>query len=252
MRVRAVFAAPWAALWLVAAPGCGVELEHGLDERQANQVASLLESAGIGADKLAEDGQGATFKVVVARGESARAFALLSAHDLPRRARVVPAASLLPSAVEERARQAERLAGALEESLEGLPGVVSARVHLALPEEDPLVGEVAHARPTASVLLRTTGAAAFSDAEVRRIVAGAVHSLQAADVAVLMTAAPADGAALALDRLGPVRVAHESRATLAAFATSGLALILLLAVVVVLCALRLGALRRRLRELEKV
>ena len=31
---------------VVLACGCGVELEHGLDERQANQVAALLEGAG--------------------------------------------------------------------------------------------------------------------------------------------------------------------------------------------------------------
>lgn len=240
-----------ALLGLVFFAGCGVELEHGLDERQANQVASLLETAGIGADKVSEDVQGATFKIVVARAESARAFTLLEAHDLPRRAHAVEAASLLPSAIEERARVGERLAAELEQTLERLPGVVSARVHLALPDEEPLVGESAHARPTASVLVKSLGAPLFSEADVRRIVAGGIHSLQAADVAVVLASAPGDTAQAALDRVGPVRVAHESRATLAAFATTSLAVILLLAVAVVVSALRLGALRRRVRELEK-
>ena len=35
------------ALMLLAAVGCGVELEHGLDERQANQVAAALERADL-------------------------------------------------------------------------------------------------------------------------------------------------------------------------------------------------------------
>jgi hypothetical protein len=83
------------------------------------------------------------------------------------------------------------------------------------------------------------------------VVAGAVHTLQAADVSVVMTPGASEPPAVALDRVGPVRVAHESRATLAAFATSGLALILGLSIVVVICALRIGELRRRIRELEK-
>ena len=54
-----------------------------------------------------------------------------------------------------------------------------------------------------------------------------------------------------LDRVGPLRVARESRALTAALATSGLAVILLLALALVFAALRLGQLRRRLRDLER-
>jgi type III secretion protein J len=126
------------ALGAFALSGCGVELEHGLDERQANEVTAVLESSGIAADKIAEDNNANAYKIVVPRAEAGRAFSLLESRDLPRRAMrglsdTFAGGTLLPSPVEDRARYAAALAVELERSLEEIPGVVSARVHLALP-----------------------------------------------------------------------------------------------------------------------
>jgi type III secretion protein J len=236
--------------------GCGVELEHGLDERQANEVASVLESAGIAADKVAEDGQQNAYKIVVGRAESGRAFALLESRDLPRRALrglsdTFGGGTLLPSPVEDRARYGAALAVELERSLEEIPGVVSARVHLALPPDESLVGDAAHTRPTASVLIKTAHALALADNDLKRLVAGAVHGLAPADVGVVVAAATVEPGAAPLDRVGPLRVARESRTLTAALATSGLVVILLLSLGLVFAALRLGQLRRRVRDLER-
>jgi len=246
----------WALSLALALTGCGVELEHNLDERQANEVASVLESSGIAADKAVEDGNANAYKIVVARSEAGRAFSLLEARDLPKRSLrglsdTFAGGTLLPSPVEDRARYGAALAAELERSLEEIPGVVSARVHLALPPEEPLVGDAAHARPTASVLLKTSQKLALADADIRRLVAGAVTGLQSADVGVVVAAGTIEPGAAPLDRVGPLRVAHESRALTAALATSGLAVILLLSLALVFAALRLGQLRRRLRDLER-
>jgi type III secretion protein J len=243
------------ALFLPLA-GCGVELEHGLDERQANEVASVLEAAGVSADKEPEEGQANAYKIIVSRPESGRAFALLESRDLPRRdqrglSETFKNAGLLPSAVEERARYAAALAAELERSLEGVPGVISARVHLALAPDEPLVGDAAHARATASVLLKSERALSLADADVKRLVAGAVNGLSPADVSVVVAGGANAPAAPPFDRVGPVRVAKESRPLVAALATSGLALILLLSLAVVFASLRLGRLRKRVRELER-
>jgi type III secretion protein J len=251
---------------LLAMSGCGVELEHGLDERQANQVATLLESNGIAADKVAEDTGGA-YQIEVASGDAARAFRLLEAHDLPRRnqkglAETFAEASLLPSPVEERARLAAALGAELERTLDELPNVVAARVHLALPTDDPLFSEAPPARATASVLLKSRGPLSVGEADVQRLVAGAVPALAAADVSVVMTSLSASDAPAvdssgragqlgALGRVGPFSVARGSRTALATLATSGLVLILLLALGLVLAAIRLGRLRRRVSELEQ-
>lgn len=248
--------ARYGLLLALALAGCGVELEHGLDERQANEVDSVLEAAGIAADKVAEEGQAGRYTVVVPRGEAGRAFAVLEARDLPRRparglSDTFSAGTLLPSPVEDRARYAAALGAELERSLEAVPGVVTARVHLALPPDEPLVGEAAHARATASVLLKTDGKVALADGDVRKLVAGAVNGLQAADVAVVVTGGVAPPGAPPLARVGPLRVAPGSRTLTATLATSGLAVILLLSLGLVFAALRLGQLRRRVRELER-
>src|SRR4029077_15575626 len=153
----------WRFLLLLSVAGCGVELEHDLDERQANEVASVLESAGISADKVAEDNKTSAYKIVVPRAESGRPSALCEARALPRRSLrglsdTFAGGTLLPSPVEDRARYAAALAAELARSLAEVTGVVAARVPLALPAEEPLIGDAAHARPTASVLLKTTHA----------------------------------------------------------------------------------------------
>ena len=236
-------------LALLCAAGCGVELEHGLDERQANQVTALLSSAGVSADKVAEEGTNASFKIVVSRADSARAFALLEANDLPRPpqktvAETFPANALLPSAVEERARFGAALSAELERTLEGLPEVARAYVHLALPPEDPLApGSGPRLRPTASVLLKSRGKLAVGDAEVKRLVAGAVHDLQAEDVSVVI-------APLGEQPAAPAR-ARESRGAMATLAAAGLGGVLLLGALLVFAATRISSLRRRLRDLER-
>jgi type III secretion protein J len=239
------------AIFCCALAGCGVELEHGLDERQANEIAAVLEQAGVAADKLPEEGQASGYKIVVPRGEAGRAFALLEARDLPRRgqrglAETFGKDTLLPSPVEDRARYAAALAAELERTLEAVPGVTTARVHLALPPEESLVGDAAHARPTAAVLLKTTPRTpALAEADVKRLVAGAVPGLQSADVGVVITGGAAEPSPPPFERVGPLRVARESRTLTATLATSALGLILLLSLGLAYTALRLGQLRRR-------
>lgn len=240
------------AIFCLALCGCGVELEHGLDERQANEIAAVLEQAGVSADKQPEPGQSGAYQIVVPRGDSGRAFALLEARDLPRRrphgvGESFGKDSLLPSPVEERARYAAALGAELEHTLEGVPGVLSARVHLALPPEDALVGEAAHGRPTASVLLKSARPA-LADAEVKRLVAGAVTGLQAADVSVVVAPSAPDPAAPPFERVGPLKVARESRTLTATLATSALGVILLLSLGLAYTAMRLGQLRRQSRQ----
>ena len=234
------------------AAGCGMELEHGLDERQANEVVAALDRAGIAADKSGDDKPG-TYQVLIPRADAARAFQVLETGGLPRRsAKGVGEAfaekGLLPSATAERARLQASLAIDLERTLEALPQVASARVHLALPEEEPLHAGSARQRPTASVLLRTRGATDPFDGEVKRLVAGAVHGLQGVDVSVVISQAMADPAPSELAQVGPLRVSRSSRGLAIGFLTGALGAILLLSLAVMVLAARLATLRQRLRE----
>jgi type III secretion protein J len=243
-----------ALVMALVASGCGVELEHGLDERQANQVAAVLENAGIRADKLPDSARGA-YLISVSRADSARAFALLEKHDLPRPpskglAETFAEPSLVPSPVEERARLAAAHGAELERTLGEWPGVVVARVHVALPVVDPLGIEPARSRPTASVMLKLKSGAIAED-QVKKLVAGAVPELQPADVTIIAAPAPGGDEPPALDRFGPVAVARGSRTTLAALAGSGLGLMVILSLSLLWAARRIGRLRRRVDEMSQ-
>jgi type III secretion protein J len=229
--------------------GCSAEIEHGLDERQANQIAALLDEHGVTADKARDDGSDA-WKIVVPRGDLARSFELLEAYDLPRRDRhgmeeALAEHGLIPSIAEERARLESARAAELEHTLERVPGVVSARVHLALPD-DSRFDE--HTPPRASVLLRTEGQAAIGDREVRALVAGATSGLAADAVSVVITSGRAATEVAPLEPVGPVRVARGEKTRVVAIAASGVGLVLLLGAALLFTALRLVSLRGRVPE----
>jgi type III secretion protein J len=224
------------ASWGLAA--CGVDLEHGLDERQANQIAALLEQNGIAADKLRDEADGAGWKIAVPRGELGRSFTLLEENDLPRRDRATASDdhSLLPSLGEEQARLELARAAELEKTLERVPGVVSARVHLALPDGARL--DATHEPPRASVLLRTTARLPVDESSLRKLVAGAVSGLDESAVALVLANGSAPQAASLLEPVGPLRVARGERGRVVAIAASGLALLVALGTALLLTALR--------------
>jgi type III secretion protein J len=119
---------------------------------------------------------------------------------------------LVPSRASERARWLVGTAGELERSLQALNGVLSARVHLAVPDADPLSLEERRA-PSASVLLRHKGASPpLSAAEVQRLVSGAVSGLAAEHVAVVMHPVPETPLRRSdsLTTLGPLSLTRSS------------------------------------------
>jgi len=253
--VRLVFVAVVA----LAAVGCSTNILHGVDERSANEATAALERAGIGAEKLPDEGAaagaGATYTIRVAHADGTRAVDLLRALGLPhdrRRgfAETYGQPSLIPTPSEERARYVDALAGEIERTLESADGVVSARVHLVLEESDPLAADAKpRSAARAAVLLKARpGAAPFSAAEVQKLVAGSVAGLEAAAVSVVMTPAADPTAAAAtnasLTALGPLRISPGTRPLLVAALVGGLAVLALLATLLLLTARRIAALER--------
>jgi len=182
---------------LCVTSACGEEvLLHRLDEGQANQVLVALGDAGVSAKKARarDGGDEATFDVSVRPAEAPRARGVLTARDLPRSrspgfSELFGSAGLVPSPLEEHARFLHALSGELSRTVEALDGVVTARVHLALPVSDPLRPE-ARRTPRASVLLKCAPGARGRLEEqaegLRRIVAGAAEGLEPAAVAIVV------------------------------------------------------------------
>lgn len=232
--------------WLLVlglAAGCSAEVAAGLDETQSQEALAALAAAGIAAEREPSgEGEERTYRLVASADDSGRAAAVLRSQGLPRTpdrgfAELYGSASMIPTATEEKARFLHALSGQIAGHLERLPGVVDASVIVTAPEADPLAPpEVKPPRPTASVLLRLRhGAEAPADEDVRRLVAGAVENMTAADVAVVVTAAaapPADQPLFA--SIGPIRVARSSKGPLIGILGGACAIIMAMGVWIVI------------------
>jgi type III secretion protein J len=239
-------------LWIVVAllAGCSAAIEHNLDERQANEVVTSLERAGISTSKTRDENNGDAFAVSVAKADVVRAIELLRSLGLPRGQRTglgeaYKQPSLLPTPTEERARYTDALAGEIAKTLETVDGVAQARVHLVLPEPDPLALDgKPRVAAQAAVLLKTRPGrpAAISEADVRRLVAGSAPGLDGAVVAVVFTtAAEPEPKAVGLAALGPLRMTAESRTVVIAVGVAACLLLALLAILVLVLARRIAA-----------
>lgn len=148
-----VMAALLACLLIV---GCTrTTLYSQLDEQQANELMAALLDAGIPAEKDPSPSK-TGWEVMVNRGDIPYAMQVLSSRGLPRAqyrslGEVFKKEGFASSALEEKARYLYGLSQELSRTLSRIDGVVEARVHIALPDRDPLGGNVQDS--SASVLV---------------------------------------------------------------------------------------------------
>lgn len=134
---------------------CKVELNSGLDERDANQIMAVLLKNGIAAHREANKEK--TLTVFVEESRFAEAVEILEAHSLPREkfsdlCSVFAGEGMISSPVEDRARLICALSQELSHTISEIDGVMSARVHVVLPKND--IGR-SNAQPSsASVFIR--------------------------------------------------------------------------------------------------
>ena len=163
--------------------GCDKEttLHSGLEERQANLVMAALIDAGIDCHK--SPGEEGTWNVMVSEQKFAEAVNLLEQRGLPRRTQlgvgeVFKKTGMISSPSEERIRFMDALAQDLAKTISMIDGVVDARVHVVLPENDPFAR---NALPSsAAVAIRSRWDADISDIvpSVKGLVKNAIEGLQ--------------------------------------------------------------------------
>lgn len=217
MTRRARFGDGILGLALLAVAGCAVPIVNGAEEADANRVVVALEESGIAADKEADPHAEGRFRVLVARDDASGAAQVLKQESLPPPATkgvldALGEGGLVPSRSAEHAKLVAGTAGDLERSLRAVDGVLSARVHLAVPTQAPFEGERKEAA-TASVLIRHRGSSApITAKDVQNLVAGAVTGLSADKVSVVLTPAPTLQRPVEreLSRLGPITVTRAS------------------------------------------
>lgn len=163
--------------------GCDKEttLHSGLVEQQANLVMAALLDAGISCHKT--PGEEGTWNVLVVESRFADAVNILEKAGLPRRdyqgiGEVFKKSGMISSPSEERIRFMDALAQDLSRTIATIDGVVDARVHVVLPENDPFARNSLPS--SAAVAIRSRWDADLTDIvpSVKGLVKNAIEGLQ--------------------------------------------------------------------------
>lgn len=117
-------------------------LYNELDEQQANEVMAALLASGVAAEKAPSSSKKG-WEVQVDQTDFAYSMQVLNSRGLPGSSRVslcdvFRKEGFASSALEERARYKCGQQQEIEATLMKIDGVVDARVHVAIPEDDPL------------------------------------------------------------------------------------------------------------------
>jgi type III secretion protein J len=168
---------------------CKSDLYTNLDQRHANEIVSTLRQHGIPAERAF--GKGDRVSVSVEESRFAEAVAVLNDSGLPREefatlGDVFKRDGLVSSPVQERAQMIFALSQELSRTVSEIDGVLSARVHLVLPENDPLRQQLVPS--SASIFIRYQASMPVSDLvpQIKLLVANGVAGLSYDKVSVIL------------------------------------------------------------------
>lgn len=187
LRRRRGLAAALLVLPLLA--GCKEDLYSGLSEREANEMAALLMRAGIDVDRVADDDAQNTVRVEAS--QLADAVEILSARGYPKRefatiGEVFQGNGFILSPTEERARLIYALSEELSQTVSDIDGVLTTRIHVVLPDADPLAREPTPS--SASVFIRHDERAGLGDLlpQIKMLIANSIEGLTYENVSVVL------------------------------------------------------------------
>ncbi len=162
--------------------GCDKQatLFSGLEESQANSVVAALMDEGIACEKL--PGDEGTWNVSISQSRFAAAANLCERRGIPRRkfngvGDVFKKTGMVSSPSEERIRFMDAIAQDLSRTISMIDGVVDARVHVVLPENDPFAKNTLPS--SAAVAIRSRWDADLGDVvpQIKSVVKNAIEGL---------------------------------------------------------------------------
>jgi type III secretion protein J len=183
---------------------CKSELYTNLDERQANEVVATLRQHGIPADRSA--GKGDRISVSVDENRFAEAEAVLKENGLPKQefatiGEIFKRDGLVSSPIQERAQMSFALSQELSRTVSEIDGVLSARVHVVLPESDPLRQQTVPASASVSIRHRADTPMNELIPKIKELVQHSVPGLSSYnDVSVVLFPVPVHEAAARNDQ----------------------------------------------------
>lgn len=168
---------------------CQTDLYSNLTEQEANSMLAILMSNGVNAHKVARGKDG--FTLTVDSDEMLRAIALLKDSGYPKTSRdsvgkVFQKTGIMSSPFEEKVRYIYALGEDVAATLSQIDGVVTARVHIVLPDA-PQLGQPVKPSSAAVFIKHQPGVDLdFFVPQIRRLVSSSIEGLDYAAVTVVL------------------------------------------------------------------
>lgn len=152
-------------------------------------MLAVLELNGIEAER-AFNAEGSTYQISVDDANVANGIVLLERNGFPRSnyaslGDVFKADGLVTSPFEERARYLYAMNEELAQSISSISGIYDARVHMVLPDSDPLNSKSSNARASVFVYHKVGFDVASVTRKIQLAVANSIDNLAMRDVVVM-------------------------------------------------------------------
>lgn len=195
---RGGFVRKWSTLLVVGLlafmlAACKTELYTKVSEPEANEMLSVLAAASIRANKLSPDGK--TWTVMIEEKDIPKALEALRAQGLPRDRHqslgdVFKKEGLVSTPSEERIRFIYAMSQELSRTLSQIDGVITARVHVVIPANDPLAEKVSPSSASVFIKHRPTLSIHTITPAIKTLVQRSIEGLAYENISVLFF--PAD------------------------------------------------------------
>jgi type III secretion protein J len=174
--------------------GCYQELYTDQPEQQINEMMALLEQDGIACKKTT--GLEGTWSLQVDADKVSAAMNVLHANGYPRKAfenmgRVFEKKGLISSPTEERIRFIYALSQEISDTIARINGVLDARVHIVLPENNPLADKLIPSSAAVFIKQKPGVDLEPQTMKIKELVVNSIEGLEFKNVTVALFQTPA-------------------------------------------------------------